>query len=167
MLNKVEPELNTGESEFWTFERVGMLVIYRDQGLTTDEIVPLIGATRNAICGKASRLRLPPPGPRKTVKPTPLPPPRSAHEFKLRLHRYRHIPSTEIAAINTKPVPFLERRKNQCASIMNERGKNGLALCCGRPTVPASPWCEAHFLLYTQPLKEQTDGEARYRNQQL
>lgn len=147
---------------FWTDE----LVEFVKERLLTHhsrrEIARELGVSHNAVCGKAWRLQLVPPGstlPKRPISltPTPRAPPRVAPVPAVRPLRPRRRPPRPVAEpapmpvpveVRHRPVPFLKRRTDQCAAVLDDRGKDGLALCCGKPTVERKSWCAAHYAIF-------------------
>ena len=122
--------------------------------LRTAKIAALLGVSRNAVIGRASRLglkRLPPtPGGRP---PNPNKPPRVK---RIRgEHKIRKPPTREFASppIPVAPlfIPFIDLAPHHCREVVGT-GDYNLSLSCGHPRIEASSYCEFHHQLnYTTP----------------
>lgn len=84
---------------------------------------------------------------RRSPNPRPAPPPLAA-EPKLGFG---------------KPVPFLKRRARHCACVLDERGRDGLALFCGAKTMFGKSWCPEHYARFID-LERMTYGKTRHPN---
>lgn len=142
---------------FWTAERVERLKLLRGKGWSAGAIAKELGTTRNAVTGKAKRLKLCPPD--KGVAPTILVPKKPPSPKA----KPPQPPAPDPVAESAEPVPFLERNALQCAAVLDRRGADGLVLFCGRPVVRFTSWCPEHFNLFTEPSKGPSDGKTRYR----
>lgn len=84
--------------------------------------------TRNAAIARAQRLGLQPAHP---------PGGRARHP-----QRNRRSPDGQPVA--RRPVPFLALRYYHCRCVLDQRGKDGLALFCGARRLDGSSYCPAH-----------------------
>lgn len=165
----VKPKL-----DFWTDDVVERLQDFVERGWSAGLIAQELGTTRNAVTGKVHRLGLTtlqkptrqiaaaPPKPRPipaTRPPKPKPPVPATAPVPI------EAPEPVDTGDRMIPVPFMERRLDQCAAILPERGSDGLVMFCGEPTVGTTSWCQAHFLTYTEPPKGNPYGETRQRDQ--
>lgn len=141
--------------DFWRFEAIGKLVIWRTWGWTFEVIAQMLGTTRDAVVGKAHRLNLPAP---------PTKPPRFREPMPVLVRPKIATPRGLPFPIKTLNIRYLDRRSNECAAILDKKDDRGLPFCCGLPTLSNRPWCQAHFDLYTEPMKEH-HGQARQRHQ--
>ena len=117
----------------WTDERISDLIRLWDSGHSASHIGRVLGVSKNAVIGKAHRLKLPPrpypirrstgpriPKPTPMAKRTPKLPPRSV----FRATRPRH------------GAPA-------CLWPIGDPGDEGFHFC-GASTVPGKPYCDEH-----------------------
>ncbi|WP_063685591.1 GcrA family cell cycle regulator [Bradyrhizobium stylosanthis] len=48
-----------------------------------------------------------------------------------------------------EPVPFLKVKWFHCRAVLDQRGKDGLAVFCGQAKTIGSPWCVKHRRAFT------------------
>lgn len=158
----------------WTPENDQQLRDMIGRGMTASQIAAHFGVwTRNAVCGRAHRLKLRfinggptrreqstlPPQPQRTPR-RPLPPRKieSASEPAAPLPLDREARFQPI--LDADPVPFADLDRSKCAWPVS--GLKGVAdLFCGRP-VKHGRYCGAHISLAYQPrssLKESRNGK--------
>lgn len=109
------------------------------------------GLTRNAVIGKASRLKLPGRNvitrmcvirvPRTTSFRAP-PKPRSPLQKLRKLPDYQAPPTVDPMECGTIPLTDLE--PHQCRFAAGDPAPGEKHLFCGKPTMPSFPYCEAH-----------------------
>lgn len=123
----------------WTDERVELLTKLWGEGKTAAEIAKeLGGVTRNAVIGKAHRLKLSnrvspiqqnkKPAPVKVQSSSPAP------ERKI-----QKIPSQD----NRKGVPLTDLKANQCRWPLGDPQDESFGFC-GCPALPGLPYCLEH-----------------------
>jgi len=133
----------------WTAAADQLLVTLWGKGLTLEGVAE--GMTeqgyeveKNAIAGRRHRLLK-----KGTVfdeRPYRSPQPRA--------------PSATRAIREVKPVDhdegveYLKNGPNGCKAILNKRGSDGLAMCCGRLRYNGRPYCETHLKMYCNIAKE-------------
>jgi GcrA cell cycle regulator len=162
----------------WTGEAIARLTALWAEGRTTGEIGRRLGASKNAVVGKAHRLGLPPrPCPiRRSAgtaaaegpappRPAPPPPRRVAQPAQRPAREIRPPPPLvgmatrgPAAAATTLPEfpveperPFLPRPIRACRWPHGEPGTAEFRFCAATPT-PGKPYCAAHAAAaYHQP----------------
>jgi GcrA cell cycle regulator len=151
---------------YWTPYEISVLKANWNN-LTPREIAPMVNKTRNAVIGKAHRLKLlhkglqktedvpeadiislPIPEKKKRVrKYKPVPPP----EKKKRVRKYKPVPPKPIVEAtpidNRIPIGLMELRTNTCRAPVGY-DRNGLATYCGCKTFPGKPFCPEHCQLF-------------------
>jgi GcrA cell cycle regulator len=151
---------------YWTPYEISVLKANWNN-LTAREIAPMVNKTRNAVIGKAHRLKLlhkelqktedvpeadiislPIPEKKKRVrKYKPVPPP----EKKKRVRKYKPVPPKPIVEAtpidNRIPIGLMELRTNTCRAPVGY-DRNGLATYCGCKTFPGKPFCPEHCQLF-------------------
>jgi hypothetical protein len=148
----------------WSEEHINLLIEKWDTGLTGTEIGILIGKSRNAIIGKAYRLKLKrraPSGNRLPRRDPNIPkPPRKRWRPKFEevtemvLTPKKAVPprfypaATPIA--RGQPISIMALNSSTCHAIVG-RGADGLAVYCGDFTFLDKPYCEGHYAMYYQP----------------
>ncbi|UYO50304.1 GcrA family cell cycle regulator [Rhodopseudomonas palustris] len=127
----------------WTDDRVLLLRSLVAAGKSRSEIAINLGVTINAVDGKIHRLGLAP-GKREAApasEPATVPaaaPIERCEPWRPQVDRSPSIDETdalgllEPAAADYGPVEFLRRRSDQCATILDRRGSDGLPMMCGR-----------------------------------
>jgi hypothetical protein len=122
----------------WTDSGTEWLRELYEKGRSNRQIAEELGVSRSAVAGKLQRLGL----------------------FGGRKRMLR--PNIDVSKTRQKrkqgePVPFLDRSADQCAAVLDGRGKNGLPFVCGQPVYRRS-WCREHHEKY---INERTaDGKA-------
>ncbi len=123
----------------WTDERISDLVRLWDDGHTASHIGKAIGVTKNAVIGKAHRLKLPPrPSPirqsaaPKAQKPAANPMPTPAHK--------------QIAKVRPRPIVRAARAGVGGSSCLWPIGDPSTPdfHFCGAEAVPGKPYCDEH-----------------------
>lgn len=126
----------------WTEERVATVTRLWNEGLTTAEIGRMVGMSKNAVVGKAHRLRLPsrpsPIGQGKGIRsvrppagPKPAPPPR--------------------------PVLQLAVGTASCKWPIGHPDEPDFHFC-GEPALLDKPYCQAHYAKAYVPAKPRSDA---------
>jgi len=136
----------------WPPQAVEMLKKMRDERASLQKIADELGITRSMVSGKVRRLRLPelPAQPnlikqkRKRGVTGPRPQSMPAIETK---------PTPPVMPPPCDPVPLLKLKSYQCRSVVAERDKDGLAMCCARQVTmklngAPSAWCLEHYRSY-------------------
>lgn len=141
----------------WTAERISELSKLWDQGLSASEIGKALGVSKNAVVGKAHRLKLP-------ARPSPI---KRGGPSKPRTNKPALTPPRQTAAskMECRPVkPLIDEPEHELRSpILNRRSARssaatGSSKClwpigdpgdkdfhfCGEPSVSGKPYCEEH-----------------------
>lgn len=111
---------------------------------TPAEIAEILGKTRNAIIGRASRLNLPKKAPGRT--PGASRKPRAPYVRKPKPVVTTPPPTPQ------GPIPLIEATAFQCKAVIDGiKDENGLAMVCGKPIVEgkAFSFCSEHFKRFT------------------
>ncbi|MCP3472328.1 GcrA family cell cycle regulator [Bradyrhizobium sp. CCGUVB1N3] len=110
------------------------------EGSSAALIADALHTSRNSVIGKVHRLGLS----RTRRKPK---------VAKQPTRRSNVVPLRRKTAKPTKrpgePVPFLRVKWFHCRAVLDQRGKDGLALFCGEPKTIGSPWCVKHRRVFT------------------
>lgn len=130
----------------WTDERVALLKKLWGEGKTAAEIAKALGAglTRNAVIGKAHRLKL-----SSRLSPVPAPVRKaSAAEPANQSHRTpvtrtRAMPAVPAAKIVTKGIKLIDLKERMCRWPLGDPKEPDFNFC-GCNTVPGLPYCEDH-----------------------
>lgn len=111
----------------WTDEKVDLLKKFWEEGLSASQIAAKIGdgVTRNAVIGKAHRLGL-------KARPSPV----------------KTSAGTKKAAAKAKKpkktkITLLDLTDRMCKWPIGHPGDDDFHFC-GKPSMPAMPYCEAH-----------------------
>ena len=132
----------------WTDQTVATLRTLWGEGHSTAEIGRCMDTTKNAIVGKAHRLKLPArPSPIRVASPDrPKPAPRITPPV---LALPNHLPTVLLPAPAPEPplvhpaAPATARRAGTCQWPIGEPGRAGFHLCGDEP-VPSKPYCPSH-----------------------
>ncbi len=121
----------------WTDDKINKLQKLWGKGLTASQIAEKLGdgITRNAVIGKAHRLKLPSrPSPVKAepVKKAPPPPPEKKEEV-----------------VETKKTSLLDLTEQTCKWPIGHPGDANFYFC-GKPSRPGVPYCPDHCLMAFQ-----------------
>jgi GcrA cell cycle regulator len=141
----------------WTDERISELTKLWNEGLSTAEIGKLLGISKNAVVGKAHRLRLaarPSPIRRMAVRPATPRVPRAARSTALPV-----LPQAATMAAPAKPaavapapqpaprqrveVPAMQLSNQRCMWPVGHPGDGDFHFCGDRALV-GKPYCAAH-----------------------
>ena len=126
----------------WTEERIQELRDLWQAGHSASQIGAMMGVSKNAVVGKAHRLKLPArPSPIRAQgsKPRPAPKPRTPRPVALR----RPAPAPEAPPrIAPRPVRAHGGTK-ECLWPIGDPGDVDFHFC-GADPVPGRPYCEAH-----------------------
>ena len=136
----------------WTEERIQTLTALWEEGLSASEIGKALGVSKNAVVGKAHRLKL-------AARPSPI---KRDGESKRRrrnaaLARARMAESVQTPTVVTEvevdesimPIaPVLERKqaqetRHQCLWPIGDPSDPGFHFC-GEPSVAGKPYCAKH-----------------------
>lgn len=145
----------------WTDERVTLLKKLWGDGRTAAEIAKALGSgfTRNAVIGKAHRLKL-----SARLSPVATAPVRakSAHvdlknPVKSKAANNAHPPRVKATAqpakpprvIQTKNVAMIDLKERMCRWPLGDPKEPGFSFC-GCNTVPGLPYCEDHAMMAYQ-----------------
>lgn len=149
----------------WTPEEIDLLRVEWTNGLSGGQIGNLVNRTRNAVIGKANRLKLEPRAPRNgqfyhCQKPT-----NKQEKSKRRSHKKKGaVTPSDMISKGTKssaprfypaakpltakaPLSIMELRAWTCRAIVGH-GSDGLAVYCGDATFADKSFCEGHCALY-------------------
>jgi len=133
--------------ETWTPERVKSLEALWDQGLSASRIGMALDVSKNAVIGKAHRLKLPSrPSPVKAepVKVAPPPAPEAREEVS-----------------DSKKTSLLDLTEQTCKWPIGHPGDADFYFC-GKPSRPGVPYCPDHCLMAFQaqlPRKNRPGGK--------
>lgn len=137
----------------WTADVIARLQQLVEQGLTAHQIAEQLGPgvlTRNAVIGKAHREKL------KLQTP-----PHGALDPERKARERSRSPDAPIMAFpvravarDDRGVPYLQLERWHCKALLEQRGKDGLPLCCGRQRCrdangSRAPYCAEHLAAYT------------------
>ena len=142
----------------WTDERIDQLTELWGAGQSASQIGKALGMSKNAVIGKAHRLKLPPrPSPIRKERSTPRPKPRSVPRLQTATPPPPEaVPSSparrEVEALRKaiETVPRIVRRPARRASggpgCLWPIGDPGDAdfHFCGDSSVPGKPYCDLH-----------------------
>jgi GcrA cell cycle regulator len=154
----------------WTAEQIEILRVQWGHGLTGREIGKMIGKTRNAVIGKAHRLKLEarvervratqPRAPKEQVTPKPKRSPRKKDDDSVAALAKKlggrnapvfYAPSEPLEG--REPISIMELNARTCRAIVG-RAPNGLATYCGADVFPGKSCCPTHYSLYYRPSQE-------------
>ncbi|MDJ0611877.1 MAG: GcrA family cell cycle regulator [Kiloniellales bacterium] len=123
----------------WTPERIEELTKLWDAGYTASHIGKLLGVSKNAVVGKAHRLKL-------ASRPSPIRSGPSVPRLRTPAPKVRR-PALEVVA---KPAPRPARTPRRrtaggpgCLWPIGDPGDPDFHFC-GENAVPGKPYCEAH-----------------------
>lgn len=153
-------EARLNRYDVWSEEHTDILKAEWPKGTTGSQIGLLVNKSRNAVIGKANRMRLGARSPRNANYGQP------KKERPPRIKKAR-APTTPMAIINKKawaprflpaavpltnkaPIGIMELNDGTCHAIVGH-GANGLAVYCGDFTFAEKPFCEGHCAMYYQP----------------
>lgn len=145
----------------WTMERIGELEKLWAEGLSTAEIGRRLGVTKNAVVGKAHRLRLP--GRQSPIDPARRQAKKAAAPAKARAPRAK--PASPVA--DAQPAAKPEPRRAQTTTAKTappppprrkQKSEHKGPACqwpfgdprlpgfhfCGAPSEPGKPYCDEH-----------------------
>ncbi len=109
------------------------------EGSSAALIADALRTSRNSVIGKVHRLGLS----RTQRKPKVAKQPTRSSVVPLRRKQAKPTPRPG------EPVPFLKAKWFHCRAVLDQRGKDGLALFCGQTTTIGSPWCAKHRRAFT------------------
>jgi hypothetical protein len=107
------------------------------QGATAATIADALHTSRNSVIGKVHRLGLTRDGAQAKPKSNVVP-----------LRRIRKKAAMVRAG---GPVPILKAKWFHCRAVLDQRGRDGLAMFCGETKVDGTPWCAKHRLAFIRP----------------
>jgi len=141
----------------WKDWQLAILKAGWNSGLTGSQIGSLVGKSRNAVIGKANRLKL---GSRAVANQfmdsfgiKKERPPREPKEKMSPVRKKKAAPRFYPSAkpLTTKlPISIMELNAGTCHAIVGY-GLDGLATYCGDYTFYDKPYCEAHCAMYYAP----------------
>ena len=148
----------------WTDDAIARLRALWDEGHATAEIGRRMGISKNAVVGKAHRLKL-------SARPSPITRDLSRPSFPRQLRAARPTvpplpsaptrPAAMPAAAPAAPPPPLPRRHGPsgqpCCWPLGEPGRPGFRFC-GEGTAPGRPYCPGHASLAYLPRPTRDGG---------
>ena len=130
----------------WTEERVAELTALRAAKWSAGQIGAKFGVTRNAVLGKCHRfLKIPgntskhPHAKEKRVRVLT---PAGGNAWQRK--RFVEQPHRPLADIPTRKIGFMDMAKHHCRWPLDERGADGLGICCGNTKTEHSSYCRFH-----------------------
>jgi GcrA cell cycle regulator len=133
----------------WTTERLELLKIHFQAGLSCREIANQIGVSRNAVIGKISRLNLT----RDKAGREPLPKKAAAKNPRSRGFRIlRALPAEPEPEVELEPIhnghccSLFELSEQRCRWPISTPGADDFRFC-GNPPVEGLPYCVGHSRL--------------------
>jgi len=144
----------------WSDEDITSLKEEWQKGTTVTEIGKLIGKTRNAVIGKAFRLRLerrcsrngytiPVPSQKKKAKTKRIRKTKNMAIIGKKAVAPRFYPMA-VPITDKAPITIMGLNASTCHAIVGH-GPDGLAVYCGDFTFADKPYCEGHCAMYYQP----------------
>ncbi|HEY4985669.1 MAG TPA: GcrA family cell cycle regulator [Bradyrhizobium sp.] len=138
----------------WTVERIELLKIHFQAGLSCREIAAEIGVSRNAVIGKLSRLNLTrdkagnePLVPKSTPKRQRREPVPKLRYQLLKALRAESLPAKKDEPIhNGHSCSLLELSNERCRWPINTPGADDFCFC-GNPPIEGMPYCSGHSRL--------------------
>jgi GcrA cell cycle regulator len=138
----------------WTTERIELLKIHFEAGLSCRGIANEIGVSRNAVIGKLSRLNLTRDkkievrrdGPKRSR-------PRSVPRLQYRMLRqlFAEVPAAEEQTIHSEQhCSLLELSETRCRWPISSPGEKDFCFC-GNSPLNGLPYCAGHSRLAYQP----------------
>ncbi len=125
----------------WTPERIEELTKLWDTGYSASHIGKLLGVSKNAVVGKAHRLKLP-------SRPSPIRSGPAVPRLKTPTPPKSSRPALEVVAkpVVARPARSTRRRTTNGAGCLWPIGDPGEPdfHFCGDAEVPGKPYCEAH-----------------------
>ena len=152
----------------WTEETIAQLRLLWLEGHSTAEIGRRMGVTKNAVVGKAHRLKLssrPSPIRRDRtndpVRPRPIPrAQRTAPEPRVQVDIVPAKPAMAIARPTLRSVPAVSYgRVSPCCWPIGEPGTRTFRFC-DADTLPAKPYCSEHAQLAYVKVRDKRDAAA-------
>lgn len=130
-------------------------------GARNRDIALELGVGKNVVIGTLNRWRAKegikaPATPRWAVKQAsstqavpemraePSPPSRAIRTRRPAPRREIVPPKPAVDRVERERVPFLDVAFGECRFILDDRGDDGLPLCCGRPVFRIHAWCQDH-----------------------
>lgn len=135
----------------WTDERVALLKKLWNDGRTAAEISKVLGVgfTRNAVIGKAHRLKL---SSRITPPSSPAPKVKVANSQKVPSVRPVRVPALPPPKIDVKGIKLIDLKERMCRWPLGDPKDPGFNFC-GCTTVSGLPYCVDHARIAYQPGK--------------
>ena len=139
----------------WTVERLDLLKIHFDAGLSCREIAAEIGVSRNAVIGKLSRLNMTrDKAGREPIQTRGKPPKRQRREAvpKLRYQLLKALRAEPFSARKDEPIhnghccTLMELSKEHCRWPINTPGAADFCFCGNQP-IEGMPYCSGHSRL--------------------
>ena len=148
------PTIQSSTQPTWTTERLSLLKIHFEAGLSCSQIAAEIGVSRNAVIGKLSRLNLArdkagnQPLVRKSTAKRPL----QGAVPRPRLQLLRALQAAPPPAVDDKPIhnghccSLFELSDERCRWPISTPGAADFCFC-GNPPVEGLPYCPGHSRL--------------------
>jgi GcrA cell cycle regulator len=138
----------------WTAERLALLKIHFEAGLSCSQIGAEIGVSRNAVIGKLSRLNLArdKAGNRPLVRKSAAKRPREPSVPRPRLQLLRALHAAPLPAADSEPIhnghccSLFELSDDRCRWPISTPGADDFCFC-GNPPVEGLPYCAGHSRL--------------------
>jgi len=148
------PTIQSSTQPTWTDERLGLLKIHFEAGLSCSQIAAEIGVSRNAVIGKLSRLNLArdKAGNQPLVRKSTAKRPRQESIPRPRLQLLRALQAQPQPTVDDKPIhnghccSLFELSDERCRWPISTPGAADFCFC-GNPPVEGLPYCAGHSRL--------------------
>ena len=140
----------------WTTERVDLLKVHFEAGLSCREIAVSIGVSRNAVIGKLSRMNLTrrkPSAEQRPKKPARERGARSVPRLQYQILRALYdeeLPVDGALVVSTQRCSLFELSKERCRWPISTPGAADFCFC-GNPPLDGMPYCSGHTRLAYRP----------------
>jgi GcrA cell cycle regulator len=148
------PTIQSSTQPTWTTERLHLLKIHFEAGLSCSQIAAEIGVSRNAVIGKLSRLNLArdKAGNQPLVRKSTAKRPRQGSAPRPRLQLLRALQAQRLPAVDDEPIhnghccSLFELSDERCRWPISTPGAADFCFC-GNPPVEGLPYCAGHSRL--------------------